>query len=78
MDAEEFAKMISVPFRMVVASKSNSGKTVLMTQLVKELVKLKKIYVPFISFPTRSGSARTGSSSLPTSSQNSVPSGSKR
>ena len=48
MNPDEFARMVKVPFRMVVASKSNSGKTVLMTQVVKALLKQKKVAVPFV------------------------------
>ena len=48
MDVSEFAEDIKVPFRMVVASKSNSGKTFLVSQLVKELLKSDKVFVPFV------------------------------
>lgn len=48
MNVSEFADLISVPFRMCVASKSNSGKTVLISELVQELLKKKKVYLPFV------------------------------
>ena len=48
MNVSEFADLITVPFRMCVASKSNSGKTVLISELVQELLKKKKVYLPFV------------------------------
>ena len=48
MDVEAFAELIHVPFRMSVASKSNSGKTHLVSQLVQELLKQEKIYICFV------------------------------
>ena len=48
MNPDDFARMVQVPFRMVVASKSNSGKTVLITQFVQALLKQKKIWIPFV------------------------------
>jgi hypothetical protein len=48
MDVADFAEYIRVPFRAVVASKSESGKTVLISELVRELVKQKKIFLPYV------------------------------
>jgi hypothetical protein len=48
MNVEEFADLVQMPFAMVVASKRNSGKTMFVSQLIKALVKSKKIYVPII------------------------------
>jgi len=48
MDPHTFVSQMSVPFRMVVASKSNSGKTLLLSQIVEELIKQNKIYVAFV------------------------------
>ena len=48
MNVEEFADLVQMPFAMVVASKRNSGKTMFVSQLIKALVKTKKVYVPII------------------------------
>ena len=47
MDVESFADMIEVPFRMSVASKSNSGKTHLVSELTKQLLAGGKVYMVF-------------------------------
>ena len=47
MDVESFAEEIEVPFRMSVASKSNSGKTHLVSELTKQLLALGKVYMVF-------------------------------
>ena len=52
MDIPTFAEEIRVPFRMSVASKSNSGKTHLVSQLVQELLKQGKIYIAFVQSNT--------------------------
>jgi hypothetical protein len=48
MDPASFVEDMEVPFRMVVASKSNSGKTQLLSQIVQELLKQGKIYICFV------------------------------
>lgn len=48
MDPETFAQELVVPFRMSVASKSNSGKTLLVSELIQELLNLEKIYLAFV------------------------------
>ena len=48
MNVEEFADLVQMPFAMVVASKRNSGKTMFVSQLIKALVKSKKVYVPIV------------------------------
>ena len=48
MNPTEFAKNIQVPFAMSVASKRNTGKTMLMTQFINELLKQGRIYLAFV------------------------------
>jgi hypothetical protein len=48
MNVPDFADEVQVPFAMVIASKRNSGKTLMVSQLIKELVRTKKIYVPLV------------------------------
>jgi hypothetical protein len=48
MNVPDFADTISVPFAMVIASKRNSGKTLMVSQLIKELVRTGKIHVPLV------------------------------
>ena len=48
MNAQDFAAGIQLPFAMVVASKRNSGKTLLISQLIKALVNTKKIFAPVV------------------------------
>jgi len=43
MTAMEFAQRISVPFSMSVASKRNSGKTLLISALIQSLLLLRKV-----------------------------------
>jgi hypothetical protein len=43
MDPETFAETLAVPFRMSVASKSNSGKTHLVSQIAQALLAQGKI-----------------------------------
>lgn len=52
MDVESFADMIEVPFRMSVASKSNSGKTHLVSELIKQLLAGDKVYIVFVQSNT--------------------------
>ena len=52
MDVESFADMIEVPFRMSVASKSNSGKTHLVSELTKQLLAGGKVYMVFVQSNT--------------------------
>ena len=52
MDVESFADMIEVPFRMSVASKSNSGKTHLVSELTKQLLACGKVYMVFVQSNT--------------------------
>jgi Poxvirus A32 protein len=52
MDVESFADMIEVPFRMSVASKSNSGKTHLVSELTKQLLAGDKVYMVFVQSNT--------------------------
>jgi hypothetical protein len=48
MDIQDFADRVKVPFSMCIASKRNTGKSVLLNQLVVRLVETKKIDVPII------------------------------
>ena len=48
MTPEEFASAIQVPFAMSVASKRNTGKTMLMSQFIQELLKQGRIYLAFV------------------------------
>ena len=48
MNPEEFASSIQVPFAMSVASKRNTGKTMLMSQFIQELLKQGRIYLAFV------------------------------
>ena len=48
MNAHDFSAMIQVPFSCAVASKRNSGKTHLMSQIIQELLKQGKIYICFV------------------------------
>jgi len=48
MNVEAFADEMNVPFAMVIASKRNSGKTLLVSQLIQELIRTKKIFVPLV------------------------------
>ena len=48
MDVKHFAELIRIPCRICVASKSESGKTVLISELIQELVKQKKIFLPYV------------------------------
>ena len=48
MNADEFAEDIKAPFAMVVASKRNTGKTLLITQLIQALVNKHKVYAPIV------------------------------
>lgn len=52
MDVESFAEEIEVPFRMSVASKSNSGKTHLVSELTKQLLAGGKVYMVFVQSNT--------------------------
>lgn len=52
MDVATFVEEIKVPFRMSVASKSNSGKTHLVSQIIEELLKQGKIYLAFVQSNT--------------------------
>ena len=52
MDVESFADMIEVPFRMSVASKSNSGTTHLVSELTKQLLACGKVYMVFVQSNT--------------------------
>ena len=52
MTPEEFAKDIQIPFAMSVASKRNTGKTMLMSQFIQELLKQGRIYLAFVSSNT--------------------------
>lgn len=44
MNVDEFSEDVKVPFAMVVASKRNSGKTLLVSQLIQALVNKHKVY----------------------------------
>jgi hypothetical protein len=48
MEPSQFATDIQVPFAMSVASKRNTGKTMLMTQFIQELLKQGRIYIAFV------------------------------
>lgn len=48
MDIQEFADQVSVPFSMCIASKRNTGKSVLLNQFIVRLVESKKIDVPVV------------------------------
>lgn len=48
MEPAQFATDIQVPFAMSVASKRNTGKTMLMTQFIQELLKQGRIYIAFV------------------------------
>jgi len=48
MNVPDFADSISLPFAMVVASKRNSGKTLLISQLIQELIRTRKVYAPVV------------------------------
>ena len=48
MDIQEFADGVKVPFSMCVASKRNTGKSVLLNQFVVRMVESKKVDVPII------------------------------
>jgi hypothetical protein len=48
MNASDFADMMQVPCRVCVASKTNSGKTTLISELIQHLLDKKKIYLPFV------------------------------
>ena len=48
MNVEQFAEDIKVPFAMVIASKRNTGKTLMVSQLIKELVRSNKVHVPLV------------------------------
>lgn len=49
MDIEDFAEqVVKVPFSMCVASKRNTGKSVLLNQFIRKMVATKKIDVPII------------------------------
>jgi len=48
MNPQEFASAIQVPFAMSVASKRNTGKTMLMSQFIQELLRQGKIYLAFV------------------------------
>jgi hypothetical protein len=48
MNVPDFADSISLPFAMVVASKRNSGNTLLISQLIQELVKSGTMYAPVV------------------------------
>jgi len=48
MNVDEFAEQITLPFAMVVASKRNSGKTLMISQLIRCLVNSGKIYAPVV------------------------------
>lgn len=52
MTAMEFAKTISVPFSMSVASKRNSGKTLLISALIQSLLLLKKVDIVLVMSQT--------------------------
>lgn len=49
MDIQVFAEeVVRVPFSMCVASKRNTGKSVLLNQFVKRMVELRKVDVPIV------------------------------
>ena len=48
MEPSEFAQEIQIPFAMSVASKRNTGKTMLMTQFIQELLTQGRIYLAFV------------------------------
>jgi hypothetical protein len=48
MNVETFTANVQLPFAMVVASKRNSGKTMLVSQFIKALLHQKKIFAPVI------------------------------
>jgi len=48
MNVDEFAAQITLPFAMVVASKRNSGKTLMISQLIRCLVNTGKVYAPVV------------------------------
>ena len=48
MNTAEFAEGVQLPFAMVVASKRNSGKTLFVSQFIKELLRQKKIFAPVV------------------------------
>lgn len=48
MDIQAFADQVKVPFSMCIASKRNTGKSVLVNQFVKHMVDTKKVDVPIV------------------------------
>ena len=48
MNPEEFVRSVSLPFAMVVASKRNSGKTQLVSQLIDQFVRQGKVWLPVV------------------------------
>jgi hypothetical protein len=48
MNTAEFAEGVQLPFAMVVASKRNSGKTLFVSQFIKELLRQKKVFAPVV------------------------------
>ena len=49
MDIDAFATdVVKVPFSMCIASKRNTGKSVLLNQFIVAMVKSKKIDIPII------------------------------
>jgi hypothetical protein len=48
MDIQEFADTVKVPFSMCIASKRNTGKSVLLNQFIVRMVESKKVDVPII------------------------------
>ncbi len=48
MDIGEFADTVKVPFSMCIASKRNTGKSVLLNQFIVRMVESKKVDVPII------------------------------
>ena len=48
MNVETFTANVQLPFAMVVASKRNSGKTMMVSQFIKALLHQKKIFAPVI------------------------------
>jgi molybdopterin-guanine dinucleotide biosynthesis protein len=48
MNPEEFVRSVSLPFAMVVASKRNSGKTQLVSQLIDQFIRQGKVWLPVV------------------------------
>jgi hypothetical protein len=49
MDIDIFAsEVVKVPFSMCIASKRNTGKSVLLNQFIKKMVELQKVDVPIV------------------------------